>query len=329
VHIDRKYLAAASLVALTVSLTSCGGDSGDGGGSAGGEAKKVTLVQGIANEPFYISMECGARDEAKKTGVQLEVTAPQQWDVAQQTSVVNSVAAKRPNAVMIAPVHEESMAAPIKQMANNGSKIILVDTTLKDTAIGESRIASDNKAGGVEAAKTLAQLVGDKGKVAALSVPPGTPTTDARITGFQEELKNHPNIQLVKVEYIDGSDAGKATSAVNAILAAHPDLAGIFAANLTTGQGSATALKTAGKTGQTKLVGFDASPKQVEDLKAGTVQALIAQQPLEIGAEGVRQAVAAIDGKEVKKEIQTKMVSVTKDNMSDPEISKYLYKERC
>ena len=328
-HTKMRYVTTAVAVIALTSLPACGGDSDSGSGGGSGDAKKITLVQGIANEPFYISMECGAREEAAKHNVTLDVTAPQQWDVAQQTQVVNSVAAKRPDAVLIAPVHEESMAGPIKQMANNGTKIILVDTTLKDTSIGESRISSDNKAGGIEAGKTLAKLVGDKGKVMALSVPPGTPTTDARIAGFKEEIAKHPGIQLVKVEYIEGSDAAKATTAVNATLAAHPDLAGIFAANLTTGQGSATALKTAGKVGTTKLVGFDASPKQVEDLKAGIVQALIAQQPLEIGAEGVRQALAAIDGKSVEKEVKTKMVSVTKDNMDDPDVSKYLYKSSC
>jgi ribose transport system substrate-binding protein len=334
---DGKYLAAAALAALAATgLTGCGGEestprTAEGGAPAnpGKPGKKITLVQGLANEPFYISMQCGAQEEARKLGVDLKTSAPQQWDVAQQTQVVNSVAAARPDAVMIAPVNEKSMERPVRQLAQNGSKIVLVDTTLKDASIGESRISSDNRAGRVEAARALARLVGDKGKVLVLSVPPGTPTTDARIAGFRDELGRHPGVELVKVEHLDGSDAGKATSAVNAALAAHPDLAGIFAANVTTGQGAATALKNTGRTGKTKLVGFDASPKQVEDLKAGTVQALIAQQPLEIGAEGVRQAVAAIDGQSVRRQIQTRMVAVTKDNLDDPEVSRYLYRGSC
>jgi len=332
---DRKFVVAAVAALAVPVVAGCGGDkssstqSNPAPGEAGKPARTITLVQGITDEPFYISMQCGAEEEAHKQNVTLETTGPQKWDVAQQTQVVNSVAAKRPDAVLIAPVDEKAMIAPVRQLAANGSKVVLVDTTLKDPQLGESRIASDNRAGGVEAAKSLARAVGDKGKVMVLSVPPGTPTTDARIAGFKDELANHPNIALVKVEHIEGSDAGKATAAVNAALAANPDLAGIFAANVTTGQGAATALKTSGKAGQTKLVGFDASPKQVEDLKDGTVQALIAQQPLEIGADGVRQALAALDGRPVQKEIQTRMISVTKDNLNDPAVSKYLYRRTC
>ncbi len=323
----RTYRAAAIAVLAITTAVACGGEEG-GDGAGPGAAKKITLVQGVANEPFYISMYCGAKDEAAKMGVTLDVAAPDAWDVAKQTSVVSGVGAKRPDAVLIAPVHETAMAGPVKQLESAGSKVILVDTTLKDESIGLSRISSDNRLGGQQAAQTLAQLIGDKGKVMVISVPVGTPTTDARVEGFKEEIDKHPNIQLVKTEFVP-DEAARATAAVQAALAAHPDMAGIFAANLVTGQGVGTALKNTGKVGKTKFVGFDASPKQVEDLRAGTVQALIAQEPLEIGAEGIRQAVAAIEGKEVQKEIKTKMVSVTLETINDPDVSKYLYKSSC
>ena len=78
-----------------------------------------------------------------------------------------------------------------------------------------------------------------------------------------------------------------------------------------------------------KIVGFDAGPKQVDDLKSGVVQALIAQKPAEIGADGVDQAMNALDGKSVTKKIGTGFVVVTKTNMNDPNVSKFLYKSSC
>jgi ribose transport system substrate-binding protein len=322
----KRYLAVAAALVVAAGLTACGGD--DEKGSGGSAKKKVTLIQGIANEPFYISMYCGAKDEAAAQGVELEVTAPAQWDVAQQTQVVNSVAAKKPDAVLIAPVDKTAMAGPVKALVSNGSKVIFVDTELSDPSVGLSRISSDNKLGGTLGAKALAQQIGDKGKVLLLSPKQGIATTDDRMAGAKEELKKHPNIQIVGEQY-PGDDAAKAQEVVGATLAANPDLAGIFAVNLVTGEGSATALKSGNKVGTVKLVEFDASPKQVEDLKAGTIQALVTQEPYEIGRKGVQQAVAAIGGKSTEKQIKTDLIGVTKDNINDPNVAKYLYKSTC
>jgi ribose transport system substrate-binding protein len=78
-----------------------------------------------------------------------------------------------------------------------------------------------------------------------------------------------------------------------------------------------------------KVVGFDAGPDQIKQLQAGDVQALVAQKPYDIGAQGVQQAAFAIEGKQVEPAIATESLIVTKDNMSDPEVSKYIYKDKC
>ncbi|GAA4495487.1 ABC transporter substrate-binding protein [Actinoallomurus oryzae] len=315
------------VVAAALSLALAGG-CGNSSSSSGGGGKKLTLIQGIANEPFYISMYCGAKDEAARLGARLSVQAPAQWDVAQQTQVVTSVAASRPDAVLIAPVDKDAMAGPVRQLTGNGSKVIFVDTELSDQSVGLSRVSSDNRLGGRLAAQTLAKQIGDKGKVMVLAPTRGIATTDDRVAGFKEEIAKHPGITLVSEQY-PGDDAGKATEIVNGELSKSPDLAGIFASNLVTGEGSAASLKQAKKVGKVKLIEFDASPKQVEDLRAGTIQGLISQEPLEIGRQGVDQAMNALGGKPVTKHIQTRLVAVTKDNLDSPDVAKYLYKQSC
>jgi ribose transport system substrate-binding protein len=327
---NRLLAVPAAAALLAVAALAGAAACGSGGKPAGGGAgkKKITLIQGVANEPFYISMYCGAKEEAARQGVDLGVTAAAKWDVALQTSVVTAVTAKKPDAVLIAPVDKEAMANPVKQLAGNGSKVIFVDTELSDSSVGLSRISSDNKLGGQLGAKALAKLIGDKGKVLLLSPVKGIATTDDRVSGFTEELASHSGITVVSTQY-PGDDAAKTQDVVSSTLAANPDLAGVFAANLVTGEGSAAALKAAGKTGTVKLVEFDASPGQVTALKAGTIQALISQEPLEIGRQGVQQAVAALTGKSTEQRIKTQLVEVTKDNIDDPGVSKYLYKDQC
>jgi ribose transport system substrate-binding protein len=321
---------AIGLAASAIAVAACGSsnDNSSGGGSAssgGGKHYNMTLIAGVKGDEFYITMNCGAQAEAKKLGVSLNFQGPDQFDPSLQTPVVNAVAAKKPDAVLIAPTDTKAMFAPINQLKQNGSKIVLVDTTLDDASIAESQIASDNLGGGKAAADALAKLIGGSGKVLVVNVKPGISTTDLRAQGFQQEAQK---LGLTYVgQQFDNDDPAKAASIVSAELAKHPDLKGIFATNLFSAEGSASGLRQAGKLGKVKIVGFDAGPKQVQDLKDGVVQALIAQRPATIGADGVQQAYNALTGKPVTKKIGTGFITVTKDNLSSNQDA--LYKSTC
>ena len=191
--------------------------------------------------------------------------------------------------------------------------------------MGVSQIASDNLKGGQVAAQELSKLIGGSGKVMVVNVKPGISTTDARAQGFEQGAKQ-AGLDYIGQQF-DDDDPAKAASIVSATLSKHPDLKGIFAANLFSAEGAATALKQAGKLGKVKIVGFDAGPKQVQDLKAGLVQALIAQQPAQIGKDGVDQALAALQGKSTTKQIGTGFSVITKDNLDSNQDA--LYKSTC
>jgi ribose transport system substrate-binding protein len=331
----RKWIAAVCVAALAAGVAACGSDdnssssgasSGSSSSSSGGAKKyKMTLIAGVKGDEFYLTMNCGAQEAAKAAGVSLDFQGPDEFDASQQTPIVNAVAAKKPDAVLIAPTDTKAMYAPIKQMAANGTKIVLVDTTLDDPSMAASQIASDNEKGGEAAAQELTKLIGGKGKVMVVNVKPGISTTDARGKGFETGAKS-AGLDYLGQQY-DDDDPAKAAAIVTATLAKHPDLKGIFAANLFSAEGAASGLKQAGKQNAVKIVGFDAGPKQVEDLKAGTVQALIAQRPAEIGKDGVEQALNALQGKPVQKQIGTDFAVITKDNLSSNQDA--LYKSTC
>src|SRR3954462_5671677 len=329
----RKWIAALCVATLAAGVAACGsGDdkssSGSGSGASSSNAKKdykMTLIAGVKGDEFYLTMNCGAQEAAKAAGVQLDFQGLDELDASQQTPIVNAVAAKKPDAVLIAPTDTKAMYAPIKQLSANGSKMVLVDTTLDDPSMAVSQIASDNEKGGEAAAQELAKLVGGSGKVMVVNVKPGISTTDARGNGFETGAKAAGLTNLG--QQYDDDDPAKAASIVTATLSKHPDLKGIFAANLFSAEGAASGLKQAGKLGQVKIVGFDAGPKQVEDLKAGTVQALIAQRPADIGKQGVEQALAALEGKPTTPKIGTDFAVITKDNLTENQDA--LYKSSC
>ena len=325
----RSLFALAVLCsALALVVAACGSDdsSSKKSSSSSSSAKKtykMTLIAGVKGDEFYITMNCGAQAKAKELGVKLDFQGPEEFDASQQTPIVNAVAAKKPDAVLIAPTDTKALYATIKQMADAGTKIVLVDTTLDQPDMAVSQIASDNEAGGETAAKALADLIGGKGKVFVVNVKPGISTTDAREKGFVAGAKA-AGLDYVGREYSNDKPE-EAAAKTKAALQKNPDLAGIFGTNLFSAEGAASGVREAGA--KVKIVGFDAGPKQVKDLEDGTVQALIAQKPADIGAQGVEQAYNALTGKPTTKKIGTESTTITKDNLADSQDA--LYKPSC
>ena len=300
--------------------------SSAGGGAAG---KKITLMVGVKGDPFYVSMQCGAQQAATAAGATLDVQGPDKFDATLQNPMLDAVGAAKPDALLVAPNDVKASQPPLKRIQDAGTKVVLVDTVVSDAAIGVSRIATDNKLGGEKAAEAL-QTLGVKAgaKVLNISVNPGISTTDARDQGFRAKA-TALGYKLVSETQYSNNEASKAASIVSAALAKDPDIAGVFASNLFAAQGVATGVKQAGKSGTVKVVGFDAGPDQIKQLEAGDVQALVAQKPFDIGKQGVEQAVAALTGGSVTAKIETESLVVTKDNMTQPDISKYIYKSTC
>lgn len=293
---------------------------------------KVALVLGQMSDSFYTSMQCGAQEAANKLGnVDLTVQGPAKWDASLQTPIVNALVASQVGAIAIAVNDGKAMYAPLKSANDAGIKVIGVDTKLDDASFVVTNISSDNRALGVEAAKTLATLMGDKGTALTAPLPPGVSTVGERTQGFLDEMKsNHPNIKVV---FLGGSldSIDTTVAAFNGSFTANPDLTGVFSTANNQSEAAATAIKAlpADIQKNIKVVSFDAGEALVEALKAGKFQALIAQKPAEMGAQAVEAAVKALKGETVEKSIPTGGVGITADNVAKPEFSQFIYKSKC
>jgi ribose transport system substrate-binding protein len=342
------FALAAAGVALILPVTACssskpqatGGANGASAPAAGPAATavaapgkatknyKIQFIQGVAGDEFYITMQCGIQAEAAKLGVTVNTQGPQKFDPTLQKPILDSVTANKPDAILIAPTDVTAMQKPLEVAAQNGSKVVLVDTTTKDPSFAVSTIASDNVGGGKAAFEAIKQLNPSGGKVMIMSVDPGISTTDARAKGFEDAVKADSKFQYLGIQY-SHNDPATAANLMGSALQKDPDLVGVFAANLFAAEGTATGVRQANKGNQVKIIGFDAGPGQVKALRAGTVQALVAQQPATIGQYGVDMAVAALDGGQVTSKVQTGFTVVTKDNIDSAEGQAATYKSTC
>jgi ribose transport system substrate-binding protein len=299
------------------------------GGSTSGTSYKMTFIQGVAGDGFYVTMGCGIQAEAKKLGnVTVNIQGPSQFDATLQNPIIESVTAAHPDAILIAPNDVSASRPPIAQALAAGIKVVLVDTTLSDPSGAVSQISSDNLAGGAEAFTAIKQLVPGGGQVLVVNVKPGISTTDQRTAGFAAAAKADPKYSYVGVQY-DNDSASIAAQVTLAALQKNPGIVGIFATNLFSAEGAATGIRQAGKSGKVKVVGFDADPSQITALQQGTVQALIAQAPYTIGTNAVDQAVAALTGKPTTPKIGTKFTIITSANLNSAASQAAIYKTSC
>jgi ribose transport system substrate-binding protein len=144
----------------------------------------VAVVLGVKGSPFYQALACGAK--AKELGLALTISAPDQFAADSQIPVVNAVAATTPAVAVIVPTDATALIAPMKQLADRGTKIVTVDQTIGDNSFVQTQILTDNAQGGRLAADAINALIDGKGEVLVITQPPGSAAQDARTTGFEE-----------------------------------------------------------------------------------------------------------------------------------------------
>lgn len=316
----RRVWPAVLVIVLIAGIAGCGKQQQ----SAGNEKKlRIAVVPKGTAQSFWLAVKAGAEDAGKESGAQIIWKGPaKETDVAGQKRIIENFINAKVDAIVMAACSETALIPTIEQADRAGIPVVTIDSGVKSD-VPKSFVATDNIAGAREAAKVLAKLIGDKGEVGLIPFVKGAATSNMREQGFKDEIKKHRNIKLVSVLY-SNSDIMQGVRATEDMLTANPNLAGIFAANEGGAVGAARALELRQLGGKVKLVAFDAAQAEIDALKKGTIQALIVQNPYRMGYDGVKTALAVLEGRKVPKRIDTGVTVVTADNLNDPHVRKLL-----
>lgn len=305
-------------------------------GSAQAADEKIVLIPGLTTDAFYITMNKGAQAAAEALGIEVDFQGAEDFNPTLQIPILEAVIARKPDAILIAPTDTVQLIDPLSRAVDAGIAVLTVDTFIDDGAYQNgagdgdfpmSYIASDNIAGGRMAAAAMGDAMGGKGSVYVSNVRPGISTTDQREEGFKLEMaERFPDIKVLDTQYNE-NDASTAASQLQAVLAREPNLGGVFGANLFSALGAANGVESADKLGDVTVIAFDAPQSIVDQLKSGLVDMAIAQHPAEIGYFGVMSAYAHLTGQSVPPLVGTGFTVITKDNVDDPEIAKFIYSD--
>lgn len=285
----------------------------------------IAVIPKATSHVFWVSVEAGARAAEKQLGVEVVWNGPaQETEFSRQVQIVDSMVARRVDGIALAAGERTALVPPVERAVAAGIPLVVFDSGL-DTDKYVSFIATNNYEGGVLGARTLAKLLNGKGTVGLIQHAPGSTSTMDREKGFEDTIaKEFPSIQIVGRQY-SMSDRAKGRAATENILTAHPDLNGLFCSAEPGSVGAALAVKARGASGKIRLVTFDASEGLVEDLRGGTIDAMVVQDPFKMGFDAVKTVVDKLNGQTPPKRIDLSPRVVTKSDLDSPEIQKLLF----
>ncbi|MGH9882229.1 MAG: sugar ABC transporter substrate-binding protein [Pyrinomonadaceae bacterium] len=319
----KKGLILILLGILSINFMNC-----QRGQEQAGGAPRIAFVMKTANNPFFIEMQKGAEDEAKKLGVNLIVQAAErEVDVEKQMQIVENLLQTKIAALCVTPSGSREIVPAINKANSANISVVIVDTRVDAKTLSDAKgkiatfIGSDNYEGGKLAGERIAKQLGGKGKVAVLEGIPGHETGDSRLKGFRDALKATPGIEIVASQTANW-ERDQGFNVFQNILQSHPDVQAVFACSDLMALGALEAIAAAKKTGQIIVIGFDASDEARKAVLDGTMDATVAQSPATMGAMAVENAYHLIKGEPVKEEMVVPIKLITKENAASTDASK-------
>jgi len=279
---SRKVERAVNVVltiALIAALAACFRPGRQAAPAPGAEAAAETpqhyvMISAATGAPYWIDSKAGLYDKARELGVQATFTGPPNVDAASQIDAIGRAVAQGVDGIIVVPV-SDAVTPAIDRAVEAGIPVVCADADAPSSK-RFSFIGTGNYNAGYQGGQLLGKLLGGKGQVALLYIP-GWDNLTQRIRGYEDALKKHPGIEIVKI----GNDQGSPTEAekvCRAILHAYPDLAGFGCVAAAGGQGAAVAVKAAGKAGQVKIVAMDRDEATLQFIEEGVIDASLGQR---------------------------------------------------
>jgi len=318
----RLLTAAIAIAALGLAVSGC--STGTTGGTDGDDQLYIALVSKGFQHQFWQAVKQGAEQAAEEFGVRVTFEgAEEEGNVEQQIQLLQTVLDKHPDAVGFAAIDSQAAGPLMQQAADDGIPVIAFDSGV-DSDVPVTTATTDNLAAAAEAAEHMADLIGHEGKIALVVHDQTSVTGVERRDGFVAYMEeNEPNIEIVDIQY--SGDPLEATDLAKAIIAANPDLKGMYGSNEGAAIGIVHAVQELGIEGQLTIIGFDSGKDQIDAINSGLMAGAITQNPVGIGYETVKAAIAAINGETLPKTIDTGYFWYDKTNIDDPEIQAVLY----
>ena len=324
--------AAATPLILTASLSACssagsssssapaaGSTSSATASAAAASAGKIAFVIKPLDNTYFGAMAQGAQDEAKQDGLSITVIAADSVtdDSGQASKLSALVSAGGYGCYVVNPTSATNLINGLVPVSKAGTPIVNLDLPMDTSAAAaagvkiSTYVGTNNQTAGAAGGKEMLKLLKAGDTVVPIGGIPGDPGSIARIAGFTSAVSG---TLKVSATIAGNDDEATAKSAAAAILRQNPNVKGFFTVAGVMAMGIQQAVQEAGLNGKVAVIGVDGIQPQLQNILAGGQPAAVEQFPYLMGVQSVQACVAAMAGKKLPADVQTPVLTVTKEN---------------
>jgi len=274
----------------------------------------VGLAMNTQTNPFFVDVKDGVQKAADELGVELYITDAQDDPTIQMKDIENLIT-KKPDCIIIDTCDSDAIVSSIEACNEAGIPVLTMDREASGGAV-VSHIGYDAIKSGKLAGQYLVDTLGGKGNIVEIQGIMGTNVAQSRSKGFNEVISQNPDMKIVACQVAD-FDRSKGMSVMENILQANDHIDGLYAANDEMLLGALEAIEAAGRLDEITMIGCDAIDDTIEAIKAGKVEATIAEPPFFLGKAIMNSAYNYLQGKEVEKYVILDNELVTADNVNE------------
>ena len=328
--IGMKVALVATVTVASLTIAGCaGGGDASGGDTAGGDSERlnIALISKGFQHQFWQAVKQGAEQRAEELGVDITFEGPaSETEIDTQLQMLQAAIDRGPDAIGFAALDPEA-CIPLMEAAEAANIPVVEFDAGCNSEYPLSIAKTDSLGAGALAADNMAEIMGGEGQIGIVGHSQINSTGVERRDGFVERMESeYPDIEIVDIQYGDG-DQLKSADIAKAMIAAYPDLKGIYGTNEGSAIGVVNAAGELGlKPGDLTIVGFDSGQAQIDAITNGIMAGAITQNPIGIGEATVQAAYDAIQGNTPEKIVDTGYFWYQQDNMEEPEIAAVLYK---
>jgi ribose transport system substrate-binding protein len=266
-------------------------------------------------DPHFEGVRAGVEQVAKKMNAKVRQYVPTKPNnIAEGMAQLEDVGVTKPNVVLFMPLDPKAQLPVIEKLIASGTPVVNYNDKAGDAPY-VAFVGQDDYRLGFDIAKTLFDHLGGKGNVVILEGIKGSNTGDERKRGFDDAVKQYPNIKVLASQPANFQRL-PGMQVMENLMQQFKDIDGVIAAADASALGAVEALKAAGRD-KVAVVSINGVPEAVEAVKAGSILAIAEFNGFKIGCVATEVALKSVRGQPIPKRIVLPGAIITKANHAE------------